>query len=422
MDITSKQIYVSIQIGSNEVKILVSEYFNTRFNIIHCERLESNAINDFKVVDKDQLVKDIKKIVESCSNKIGASVQEAILLIPAYNFKRFAMKSTVFTDKGYLTKEDVARAVNNSLRTKVDNDVLIVNSLVTRYTINGISTRRFPEKEACEECVVDLDLLCADKEVTYNYVDAVEKAGIKVLDIALNSYAVCKEAALLDESLKKNIILLDINCECTYLSLLSKGKLISTEVVFDGLNSIVDATFKKYHIPKKDIKKIVKYNVNYNTEFKDDIVYAYSESGQSNTISANDLNECIEKPLDALVDKYVTLCRPILEQGAELVLTGEGKQMQMLVDKLEEKMGCKIKTYYPDTIGVRDPSLTALYGSCFVFREKALMNNISVNCIDMIAYDSHIEHKEFDSEGETITTKIKNLFKQYIDGGQNNDN
>ena len=93
--------------------------------------------------------------------------------------------------------------------------------------------------------------------------------------------------------------------------------------------------------------------------------------------------------------------------------------MKALADVIKIKAECDVKTYYPDTIGVRDPSFTALYGTFFIYRDKVLMNNLSVNCIDLLKYDSMIDQKELDSEGATITTKIKNLFKQYIEKGGN---
>ena len=83
--------------------------------------------------------------------------------------------------------------------------------------------------------------------------------------------------------------------------------------------------------------------------------------------------------------------------------------------RIKEESQCDLKSYYPDTIGVRDPSLTSLFGSLFAYKDKVSLNEISVSCIDLLEYDSHVEQKEIDTEGETITTKIKNLFKQYVE-------
>ena len=201
--------------------------------------------------------------------------------------------------------------------------------------------------------------------------------------------------------------------------MISKGKLISTEIVFDGINSLINRVYRTYNIPYNDINKLIKYNVNFDSEYPDDVVYAWSDQGSTRTITTRMLNEAIEKPLDTLSDKFISMCKPLIETGASIVVTGEGQQMKALCDIIKQKSDCEFKTYTPETIGVRDPSLTALYGAFTVYHDKAMMNDLNVSCIDLLKYDELIEHKELDSEGETITTKIKNLFKQYMDKGGN---
>ncbi|MBO7677370.1 MAG: hypothetical protein J6S49_07650, partial [Erysipelotrichaceae bacterium] len=278
--------------------------------------------------------------------------------------------------------------------------------------------RRLPENEMADEVLVDIDLLCCDIEVAYDYVAAVENAGVKVLDITLNNYAIAREAALFEESLNKNVVILDINRTCTYLTLLSKGRLVSTEIVFDGINSIINRVYRTYGMPYNDIAKLVKYSADYECEYPDDTIYAWSDQSVNKSINTRMLNSCIEEPLDLLCDKLLLLCKPIIEDGAMLVITGEGSRMRALLARIREKTHTKVKTYYPDTIGVRDPAMTALYGAFFVYRDKVLLNDLTVNCIDLIKYENAIDHKAFDQEGETITTKIKNLFKQYMEKGE----
>lgn len=412
-----KQIYVALQMAENDIKVLIGEYFNTRFNIIRVEEYETSAISDFKIVNKDELVSQLKSIFNDVSEKIGSTIEQTILLIPAYNFKRFPLKSTVNVENGIVEKTDVARAIKNSLKSTVSDDVMIINPIINKYTLNGIATRRMPEKEACDDMIVDIDLLCADMQMCYEYVSTVEESGVKVLDIVLNNLAVAKEAALFEESLKKNVIVLDVSRTCTYLSLLSKGKLVSTEIIYDGLNSIINNVYRSYYIPYKDIPKLIKYCVDFESDNMDYVVYAWSDQGNSKSLTVEMLNEAAIKPLYTLCEKLVTMCKPIIESGAMIVLTGEGQQMKMLSETLRTMAGCEIREYCPETIGVRNPALSALYGSFIVYREKALLNNQDVSCVDLLQYNSLIEQKEIDSEGETITTKIKNLFKQYIDKG-----
>ncbi|MBR3251466.1 MAG: hypothetical protein IKF80_07130 [Erysipelotrichaceae bacterium] len=413
-----KQIYVAMELCENEIKLLVGEYFNTRFNIIRSDKYYTNSISDFGINNKEELSNDIRKALDETSQKILTDIEKVILVLPAYNFKRYPLKSKVVTENGIITKKDIARAVSNSLKTKVDSNVLVANSTIVKYNVNGISTRRLPENEKADEVYADIDLLCADVELSYDYVSAVENAGVKVLDITLNNYAIAREAALFEESLNKNVIILDINKTCTYLTLLAKGRLVSTEIVFDGLNSMINRLYRTYNMPYNDIAKLVKYSTDFNSEYPDDTIYAWTDQGATKSINTRMLNQCIDEPLDALCEKLVSMCKPIIEDGALIVLTGEGCQMASLLERLKEKTLTKVKTYYPDTIGVRDPAMTALYGAFFVYRDKVLLNDLNVNCVDLIKYENAIDQKKFESEGETITTKIKNLFKQYMEKGE----
>lgn len=410
-----KQIYVSLELCENDLKLLVSEYYNTRFNILRVERSATKAIRDFKIVDKQLLISDIKTLVNNCSKRIGAKIEQAILIIPAYNFKCVSLRSEIVPEDGIIRKKDIAKCISDSLKYKVDSNLMVINSVVSKYYVNDIPTMKMPDRESCKSVTLDIDLLCADKSIVYDYVSIVEESGIQVLDITLNCYCICKEASLIAESLKQNIILMDINRIYSYLTLLEKGKITSSEIFYDGLNTIINSVRRKYDIPENDLIKLIKYDIDYYDNNIDDIVYAYNQSSGTRTITTSDLNNEALDAINSLVNKLLSVCKQIIDHGAVIFITGEAQQMKALVDKFKELSNCEVKSYYPDTIGVRDPSLTALYGSLIAYKEKAELYNLNVTCIDLLEYDSHVEQKDINTEGETITTKIKNLFRQYVE-------
>lgn len=414
MNNSIKQIYASLEIGEREVSLLVGEFFNTRFNIIKSEKIPCNAISDFKVIDRTELVQCIKTVVKNASDKIGAKVEKVILLIPAFNFKRYPLKVNLTPSGVGISKLDVAKALTNSLRTKIDNDLIVVNSSVIKYTINGISTRRLPENEVCDQLTVDIDLLCADKALTYEYVEIVNECGLEVLDLCLNTYAIAKEAALFEQSLNQNIVLLDIGYSSTFLSILAKGKLINSQVIFEGINSMVDAVYRNYKLPVNNILRLLKYNVDFNKEDKDAVIFAWTKGKENYSMNVSSINSCVKVELENYVEKVISMCKPIIERGnVSFVCTGAGSEMLALIEKLKTDSGCEVKTYYPETIGVRSASQCGIYGTFFVYKDKAAMNNLNVNCLDMLEYDSVVNHQTLDIEGETLTSKIKNLFETY---------
>lgn len=422
MNSSIKQIYASLEICEGEIKLVVAEYFNTRFNVLKVEKRTTNSISDFKVIDREQLKNDINSLVNDCSERIGAKIEQLIIVLPAYNFKRFSISDIIEPETGTITNSDISKAISRSFNSQVDDDVIIVDSLVSKYTINGISTRRIPENETCNEFRMDFELLCADKEIIFDYISVVEECGLNVLDITLNITSIGKESSIFEESHKRNIVCLNIEKYCTYMSLFSKGKIVSNELIFDGLNTFVNQIKTIYDIPENDILKLLKYNVNYHTKYPDDVVYAYNLNGSTKTISTRDLNTVLMNSLDNFINKLYSMCKPILDENTLIFITGEGQQMNSLVNSYIDKINCNVRSYQPDTLGVRDPSLTALFGSLYTYHDKVKLNNINVSCIDLLEYNSHVDQKEIDSEGETITTKIKNLFKQYVEREDSYDN
>ncbi|MBR2553198.1 MAG: cell division protein FtsA, partial [Erysipelotrichaceae bacterium] len=205
-----KQIYASLEFSENEIRLLVGEYFNIRFNVIKLERVPCEGLTNCRITDHDKVKEALQRVLENTSKMLGAKVEQVILLIPSINMKRYPLKVTLPTKHGYLSKEDIAYALSQTMKTPVDDDVTIINASIIRYIVNGISYRRLPEKEVCDEFAVDIDLLCADKKIAFEYAMLLDECELKIMDVCLDSYAIGKEAALFERTLNRNLILLNI--------------------------------------------------------------------------------------------------------------------------------------------------------------------------------------------------------------------
>lgn len=413
-----KQIYASLEISEREVRILVGEYFNTRFNIIKLAKVPCEGVANFKIIDKEKVKTAIKECVNEVEDKIGTKLEKVILIIPSDKFRRVPLKiSVVPSDTGFCN-DDVVRALNKTLDVDVEENLLVINRLPIKYTINGISSRRMPENEVCDEVLVDVDLLCAEKKTAYDYVSVVETCGIQVLDICLNTYAICKEAVLIEQSLNSNIVLLDINNSYTGLSLISKGKLLSTEIMNSGIGNFVQALYSSYQLPYKTLSRLIKYNGSVD-EKSDDIIFAYSDNDVNIDITLNQLNSLIRNPVKKYIREIVTMSRPIIDSGqTQFVIVGDGADMNMLYEELKKQTKCDVKVYHPDTLGVRESGLIGLFGSFFVMKEIANLRNMKVACVDLKEFDKVVDREKADLEGESLTSKIKSLFKQNTNKGE----
>lgn len=418
-----KEILGAIEFSDVEIRLIVGEFFKTRFNIIRVESEPCHGIVDYTIANKDEVKRALREVVQRASRLIGADIERLILIIPSVGFKRYPLKVNVKCDNNIVTKNDVNRALKKAMKTNIDNNITIVNAVCVKYTCNGISSRRLPENETAAELIVDIDLLCADKTITFDYVSLIEEMNVQVLDISLDMYAICKEAVLFEQTVNQNLILIKSDYQTTALALISKGKLYNVEILYEGLDKIYKTVNEKYGLPFGIIDRLVKYDVDLKQdEYAEDAIYAWkSSNGESKTISEKELSLLVSNDIKELANSIKVACEPIVENGlVSIVIVGEGAKMKALIEQIREQTGVTTKTYAPETIGARDSNCCSLLGSIYGYRDANEFKERKLSSIDLYQFSELIDKKE-DSEGESITTKIRNLFQLKDKGGSSHE-
>ena len=77
------ELYVSLDIGSSSIKVLIGEMTNGSLNVIGVGNVKSNGIRKGAIVDIDATVQSIKKAIEQAERMIGISINEVVLGISA---------------------------------------------------------------------------------------------------------------------------------------------------------------------------------------------------------------------------------------------------------------------------------------------------------------------------------------------------
>lgn len=413
-----KQVYASIYIEESGIQVVCAEFFNTRFNVIFQDRFVCEGLIDYKVLDFDKFSASIKFALDSASTKIGASIKKILLVLPPSKFKRCNINANVIPASGVIEKSDIAKALSDSLKSNVSSDLVVVNAFITKYVINGLTSRKNPIGEHCSDFYMNIDLLCCDKELAYNFIKSINLSGYDVLDITLNNYAIAKESLLIEKSMKKNVVLLDIGRTHTYLTLLKNASIHSSEIIHFGTNNLVQDVYNNFKIDFKNIYDLIKYS-RFDETTKNDIIYAWdNKDGVHCEATFDEIYNCFIGDLNQYLDNILSMCKPIFDNGETLLMvTGDGADMVTLIDLLKIKMPCELKVYIPDEIGVRDPSFSAIFGSFYVYKDKADLNGLNVSCVDLYEYNNSVDlqsNKQANDDGLTITTRIKNLFNDYL--------
>ena len=70
--VNNKQILAALEIADHELRLIVGEFFNTRFNVIKVERVQCSGVESGQIIDSPLVSETIKKMVASASEKMIA--------------------------------------------------------------------------------------------------------------------------------------------------------------------------------------------------------------------------------------------------------------------------------------------------------------------------------------------------------------
>ncbi len=413
-----KQIYAALEISDHEVRMIIGEFFNTRFNIIKVERIPCSGVSARGVEDPEAVMNAINKACIDAERMISAKIERVILGMPSANMKRYSLKSSVMVQgyDGLVSIEDIRAAIRKAEQVNIGKNYALIQTVCVKYTVNGISSRRIPIGEKATELTIDIDLLCADRRFSFDLVNCVEQTGLHVMDLYLDIYAVAKEAALFEQAVDQNVIVLKMERENTTLGLITHGRINSAMILDEGLGTIAGAVVETYGLNTVDSCELVKYSAQLNKEsYSNNPVYIWQEGSDARKITEKELCDCIRPKAEGWVNSIEKLCRPILQAGkTAVIITGEGGEMQGFSSLLQEALKCEVKNYIPETLGGRNAGLSACLGLFYAYKDRQPITGYTDNSLDMDAFIKSVSYREKREVGntgeETISKKLKGMF------------
>ena len=94
------ELYVSLDIGSSSVKVLIGEVDGGTLHVIGVGNVQSAGIRKGTIIDIDATVESIKKAVDQAERMTGMQIHEVIFGIPANGVVLQDVKGVVAVNSG----------------------------------------------------------------------------------------------------------------------------------------------------------------------------------------------------------------------------------------------------------------------------------------------------------------------------------
>lgn len=368
-----KDIYAVLDIGSATVKLLVGEVVSANINILYAKKITSHGVKKGCIEDMLAVVSEIKQLVSEASKTLEASITQVALCIPSFHARIYQSDgiTKVNSPSDQITSEDVVRALRLSQRFERDGDEEVISVIPTGYYLDTSSTIEIPIGKKSASLKADSLVITTKKKLLYSYISAVEKAGLKILDITIDAYACAKEA--FDAVyLQEGAILIDV------------GYRTSTISFFEGgyLKYIAQASVGGYDLTKKiantwqiSLDKAEIYKVKYGTCHlnigDEDIIHITKDEFGEKIYTQKNLSHVLNDGVREIMEIIKTKI-DVIDDGRtyETVIVGGGGELPEIDRVASDVLGCAVRTYRPDTIGARDMSYVSCLGMMYYLNDR----------------------------------------------------
>ncbi len=259
--LTKKERYiVGIDIGTAKVTAIVSEVTEEgRLEIIGIGSTESKGLRKGMVINLEQTVESIKRVVEEAELMAGVEIESAYVGLAGGHIKGFNSRAVVaITSKTReIGREDVYRAIEAAKAIPLPSDREIVHVLPQEFVVDGHDGIFDPTGMTGSRLEANVHIITASTTAIQNIVTCVNRAGMEVIETVLEQLAAA-EACLTDDERELGVALLDIGGGTTDIAIFDKGTIWHTSVLPTGGDHFTNDVAVGLRTPILEAEKIKK--------------------------------------------------------------------------------------------------------------------------------------------------------------------
>ena len=402
-------IYASIDIGSDEIKIVVGKITDNSFSILASSKTRSVGIKKGIVVDSDLATKSIILALDEAEKQLGFRIDKAIINVPLVNVSVGIYNGCSYIDD-VITGEDVITCFKSSVST-IDIDKEVVTVFPIDFLIDDEKRVNDPKGEKGNKLESRMLIASVPKQDIYPILEILEKCKVEVIDLSfgvINDFYNMKD----NDDYKKSFgAVVDIGNDKIELGLFNKGLMVDGFVIPKGSKLLDHDIGYIYHLDKttsRDLKENVAFASSQYADSEEMLEYQ-SIDGEKLEIRAQEVSQIVEARLEELLKNVKKVLNYLTNKEISyIIITGGVSNLPGFDYLIGDIFGEIATSINMSTIGVRDN----VYSSC-VGMIKYYYDKLKVRGIDYTMY-SDIE-KNIVSKKSSLQKKVIDDIKKYLD-------
>lgn len=364
----SNDIFVSLDIGTSSVKVIIGEMVNDSLNIIGVGNVKSEGLRKGSIVDIDETVHSIKRAVEQAERMIGMKINQVIVGVTGNHVSLMPCHGVVAvsSDNREITNEDVARVIDAAQVVSIPPEREIIDVIPKQFIVDGLDEINDPRGMIGVRLEMEGTIITGSKTILHNTLRCVERAGLEILDIGLQPLAAGAFALSKDEK-NMGVAMIDIGGGSTTVAVFENGHLRGTSVIPVGGDHITKDLSIGLRTTTEEADKLkIKhghafYDHASEDEFFEVPIIGSDQQQQFNQLEVADIIEARMEEIFSLVQDELKIMN-IRDLPGGFVLTGGIANMQGVLELAQDIFQSRVRIAIPDYIGVREPQYTTAVG------------------------------------------------------------
>lgn len=314
--------YLGVDIGGSSIKMVELTNNNGRAQLVTYGYYERSLKGDVKLIDQvDQTAELIKKVAE----KSRVVTKRAITALPSPAVFTSIISLTDVSRKDLSSPKKITTAVEWEAKKVLP---LPLEEMILDWKVLG-SEELLAKPAGADDKIKNLQVLLtgAAKEVVQKYIDIFKKAGLDLISLETESFALARSMVGKD---KATVVLVDIGAVNTDIVIVESAiPLYNRSLGVGGLEI------------SKEIANTLNVSLSQAEQFKRDL--ASSADGQDEAMP-----EIIKRPIQAIIDEVQYTINFYLEQP-----DNKNKKIERVVLSGGTANLFNVQKYFTDSLGIR---------------------------------------------------------------------
>jgi cell division protein FtsA len=425
----SNEVYVSLDIGTSSVKVIIGEMVNDTLNIIGVGHVPSKGLRKGSIVDIDDTVHSIRKAIEQAERMIGMDIRQVIVGITGNHIMLQSSHGVVAvsSENREITDEDIARVIDAAQVVSVPPEREIIDVIPKQFIVDGLDEIHDPRGMIGVRLEMEGTIITGSKTILHNILRCVEKAGLEILDITLQPLAAGSFALSKDEK-NLGVTLIDIGGGSTTIALFQQGELMATSVLPIGGEHITKDISIGLRTSSEEAEKIkVKYGCAFYDHASEDVMFNVSIIGSDQQEQYNQLeiSDIIEARMEEIFELILAELHRlgVRDIPGGFVLTGGVANTPGILEIAQIVFQNRVRIASPDYIGVREPQYTTAVGLIKFAYKNAKIQGRQIEPTNVApevkekrpTKPAQVKAKPEKRTEEKVSTKMKKFFGYFFE-------